>query len=394
VTSKPTPRVGRPLAAAFAGAWTMTLFAEPLRAQPSAPPSLALTWSAPADCPSRAYVLDETQRLLGGPATPHGVESVTVRAVVKHDGGWSVSIETRSGLTARRRTLRAKTCRGLADATGLIVALMIDSGAVDVSQTQTSAANEAIDDAVPPSSPPSAPSSTVPSSSLPQSPPVPSSAAPPAASIPSAPAPVPPAPAPRAHAPSPPTRSPAESPAAEQETPRTTRAPTVSVGMPFSIESGSLPELEYGVGGSLAVRIDSVRLELSLTDWLRPAVATASNPGGSGASFELLSGALVGCYAWRWPALDAGPCLEIEAGRIHAKGFRVSRPAEADALWLAAGGGILAAIRVTERWSLPLHLDLLVSLDRNDFLFQNVAASIYRTSPLAERLSAGVEYLF
>jgi hypothetical protein len=164
--------------------------------------------------------------------------------------------------------------------------------------------------------------------------------------------------------------------------------------MPLSIESGSLPELEYGVGGSLAVRIDSVRLELSLTDWLRSAVATASDPAGSGGSFDLLSGAVFGCYAWRWLALDVGPCVEIEAGRIHAKGFGVSRRAEADTLWLAAGGGILGAIRLTERWTLPLHLDLLVSLDRNDFLFQNVGGSVYKTASLAERLSAGVEYLF
>jgi len=155
-----------------------------------------------------------------------------------------------------------------------------------------------------------------------------------------------------------------------------------------------VPELEYGVGASIALRIDSIRLELSITDWLRSAVATVPAPAGAYATFDLVSGALVGCYSWRWHALDLGPCVEGDVGRIEAKGFHVSHPAETQTLWLAAGGGILAAIALADRWVLPLHFDLLVPLDRNDFLFQNVAGSIYKTPSLAERLSAGVEYLF
>jgi len=164
--------------------------------------------------------------------------------------------------------------------------------------------------------------------------------------------------------------------------------------VPFSIESGSLPELEYGVGASFALRTGPVRIELSVTDWLRSAVATVPAPPGAHASFDLVSGALVGCYSWRWHALNLGPCVEVDAGWIDAKGFRVSHPAEAHTLWLAAGGGLLAAIALADRWILPLHLDLLAPLDRNDYSFQNVAASVYKTAPVAERLSAGIECLF
>ncbi len=315
-------------------------------------PSLSLTWDAPPECPSSANVLAETERLLGGPASPRNPGGLTVHARVAHEGNWSVSLEARSGSTLRTRNLRAQTCRGLSDATALILALMIDPEAVAIRRLLPAAPDEATEGA--------------------------------------APVPVP-APAP--------TPTPTPTPASPESAPPGPSAPAsrrlgVSLGVPFSIESGSLPELEYGVGANVALRIDSVRFELSITYWLRTAVARVAEPPGVGGTFNLVSGALFGCYQWRWHAFEFGPCAELDAGRIEANGLAVSHPARAYPLWLAVGGGALGAVRLDDRWVIPLHLDLLVPLDRRDFMVQNVTGAIYQTASLAERLAMGLEYRF
>jgi hypothetical protein len=156
-----------------------------------------------------------------------------------------------------------------------------------------------------------------------------------------------------------------------------------------------LPGLEYGVGGSLVVRIDSVRLELSFTYWLRTALATVADPAGVGGTFNMVSGALFACYEGHWHAFDFGPCAELDVGQIRAKGLSgVNHPANAYPLWLAVGGGVLVAVRLNERWAIPLHLDLLVPPNRNEFMVQNVATAVYSTPPVTERLAAGLEYRF
>jgi hypothetical protein len=105
--------------------------ASPALAQPPLPiPSLTFEWSAPPECPSSAEVLAATQRLVGGPQASLSGERWTVRAVVSHEGVWSVSIETASTSGPHRRTLHAQTCQGLVSATALILALAINPDAV------------------------------------------------------------------------------------------------------------------------------------------------------------------------------------------------------------------------------------------------------------------------
>src|SRR5262245_48356488 len=90
------------------------------------PPSFSLTWQAPAECPDQTYVRGEVEQLLAG-GEPRPVH-VDARARIEraNERDWRVWLTTtRDGITGER-TVESDSCRSLADATALIVALAID----------------------------------------------------------------------------------------------------------------------------------------------------------------------------------------------------------------------------------------------------------------------------
>jgi hypothetical protein len=102
--------------------------ARPARAQEAA--GFAFSWQAPVGCPNTGEVRAEIARLLGGTigVVPGG--GLQARAVVTHAATWAVALETTSAGQAGQRSLEAGSCRELANATALIIALMIDPDAV------------------------------------------------------------------------------------------------------------------------------------------------------------------------------------------------------------------------------------------------------------------------
>jgi len=111
---------------ALVGGWFCG--SSPSRAQDLA--TVDFAWSAPAGCPPDAAVRAEIGKLLGGPIEGRAREDLRVRAVVERRELWLVTLDTLAGGTAGHRTLESATCEGLASATALIVALIIDPDAV------------------------------------------------------------------------------------------------------------------------------------------------------------------------------------------------------------------------------------------------------------------------
>jgi hypothetical protein len=323
-----------------------TAIALPLFAQSPPIPALTLEWSAPPECPSSAEVLAEMERLLGGPQPLHSGEGWTARAVVTHEGAWSVSIQTSSPSGAHRRALHAQTCRGLADATALILALAINPERVAV------AAPASAEESSSPAAPPTLATATV--------------------------------------------ATPSAGPTTSDLPARKSRH-TVQyfVGVPVSVSAGILPSVDYGVGFALSGRVDSILLEVSVHDWLRPVVATipGSNAGGT---FGLVSGTLYICNAFSLGAFEIGPCAQVDVGRIEATGFGVTNSGAGSELWLAAGAGVLSVARLdaSGTWTIPLHLDVLVPLERpRDFVIQN-AGVVFHPPPIAGRAAIELRYRF
>jgi hypothetical protein len=225
--------------------------------------ALDLEWIAPAECPSRSEVLAELEQLVRGALPETTAKAIRVRVVLSHggdaDGPWR-GVVTTFGDGAGERTLHAPSCRALADATALILALRLDP---------TLAARMATPAPIIPEPPPSSASAATP--------------------LPSASTPPPP---------SEPDPNPAEKPASSP--PEATASPPrlhheFALGASVLGELGELPS--PAVGGEIVASWLAGRWRAELRAATGP-VQNADVPGesGVGASLRAFLGGARGCY--------------------------------------------------------------------------------------------------
>jgi len=301
--------------------------------------SFAFDWNAPVECPSSTHVETEIGNLLGAPIRERLSFDLAVGATVRHDERWSVSIDTSSKTSNGQRSFQADTCQALANATALIVALMIDPDAV--------AAHA--DKPAPPSAPP---------------PPV-----------------LPPAPAPELRASLP-------------------RQPlTGFVGLDVSGNLGVLPSPDVAIGAEVGIARPWWRLELQAGYGPRKVRSnTLSNPENAYARFQLLSGVLSGCLRTGSSTLGVGGCADFEMGAVLAEGFETSEKKSRTTLRLGAGAGGMADVRVAQALFVVVHADAIAALLRPRYTFDyaasDVNAAIFRSWPVGFRLSVALEWHF
>ncbi len=333
---------------------------------------VALEWIAPAECPDSAYVERELARLLAG--DPVAAERrLRVRAEVgRADAGrWRVRIRTSGAGGTGDRSLDAESCRALADATALIVALAVDPARVAANRaTPTSSASTA---PVASSAPPVASSAPPPSASAPP-PPVASSAAPIAST--SRP------PRPRASAvslppalPSPPT--------------------VVTVGLAGVLDSATLPhataggQLMFGVvpGGATWLRIDA---SAALFAGASTGVGTAR-----GGDFALRTFDLGACIPIAIDGWELGPCAGGELAWVVGKGNGASSP-DTGTVWIPRlrGGGAFA-VRIASPLYLRGDLGVAAGLTRPEFIVGGIGGGlVHRPAALSARAGLGIELRF
>lgn len=294
--------------------------------------TLALTWLAPADCPSSNQVEAEIARLLGGPAHAPSHADLRVHASVAHQGLWSVTLETSSGTATGHRTLSATSCEGLANATALIVALIIDPNAVAERSARTEGQMEKTAPAPPP---------------------------PPGPTVPPA------------------------------------RATRVLVGAGATGSLGALPSPDLGVGAGLGLSGSVWRIEARVAYSSRWVESTAlSDPAGAHGRFRHLAATLAGCLISRRSAFDWGGCVDFESGFVQGEGVGVTRNSAKKTPWLGLGAGGFLGLRANPWLLFPLHVDAIVPLWRPDFTFQAVDPPIFRAWAVGGRMTAGVEVQF
>jgi hypothetical protein len=303
-----------------------------LPADASPQETFSLSWQAPAECPSSDDVRAEVARLLGGQNHLPAGQEFKASAQVDHAQTWSVSIQTEWAGRSGRRAIEAASCQDVADATALILALVIDPTVV----------------ATPPM---------------------------------------------RTHPPAPPSpASPVASPPAAQPQP----VPVDFLfGVHAAGSEGTLPSIDIGLGGSVGMVVRRFRVELRAAYGLRrDQIANAAAPAGAYGRFNLFAGTLSACFNLGPEAWAFGPCADAEVGVASAEGFGISESYQAHRLWLATGAGGYAAIALGRHWYVPLHLDILAPIRRPEFVFNNVPDRVFQVPSLGARASVGIELRF
>jgi hypothetical protein len=289
------------------------------------------TWLAPAGCPPAEDVRSEIDRLLGSPAHAAASGDLNVRASVEHESHWLVTLETTLGTRSGHRTISASSCQGLANATALIVALMIDPDAVAAHSH-------------PPEGEPLAPA--------PGPEPAPSMA------LPSAPA-------------------------------------TFLAGLGAAGHWGVLPSPDLGMNASVGVMGSFWRVEVLASYGPRAVHSQAmSDPPGAFGRFRLYTGGLAGCLALKRAALELGPCLDFEVGVVQGEGLAAPVTSSKTTPWLALGAGAFVAFKANRWLGFPVHIDAVVPLWRPRFTFDGAETPIFRSAIVGGRATAGVEVQF
>ncbi|WP_437680213.1 hypothetical protein [Sorangium sp. So ce131] len=322
-----------------------------------------LRWTAPADCPAGAAVEAEIARLLGDQSPASSGPLRAAGAITPADRGFVLHIELSRDGWKSARTVRGATCRALADAGALIVAMAIDP---DVAMRSGTAAT---DDR-----------ST-------------------AGARPANPAPEPPAAAARPAGPTPPRIPPRSvSPTRGRERPTegaAETAPLFRIGLAGVGDLGTMQHLSGAIEPWAGVVVGPARLEAGASFWPGTTAESSAKPQ-SGGTIDLVAGSLTACAllpplarAVR-PHLEVDvPCAGFELGRMHAQGYGVSDPDEGSALWAALRGGAAAAWVVAPWMRLRLRLEAVVPLERPRFVLEGVG-EVHAPS-VAARAALGLE---
>ena len=308
-------------------------------AEPAPRPSaIALTWEAPAGCPSSDRILAETDRILAG-STVRTDPPIEARARVRQEGErWLLSLETRRGTAAGSRQLEGESCTALGEAMIVILVLMIDPALVP--ETPPRLEPEPVAQLPPPPPPPAAPLVVA--------------------------RPQPPAPPPAG-----------------------CRWGRPALALSALGDLGALPAPAAGGALAFGLRRCALGAEVSVHG-LSPRTGEAELDAGAGGDLWLLAGGAAFSLHADLGGLEVGARGGLEAGTMSGRGVGINNPDSGRALWLAAGAGATLALPLTARFAALLGVDLVVPLRRPRFVIDDLGA-VHRAAAVTGRLALGLE---
>jgi len=306
------------------------------RARADSQDPVGLDWTAPDGCPSADEVRAEALRLLAGPPIGPERRVEAVAHVTRAEGGrWRVTLAMASAAAHGQRSLETDSCATLAEATALIVAIMVDPDRAGAA------------------------------ASAPASPPAPISPASPAANAPSL-------------------------------RPNGTGVrPRWAAGASGLVDFGTLPA--PAVGGALGLAASVRRFRTDVSFGVFPArtyaVSSAADVGA-----EMSSWSAAGTFAYVTPigftelALGGG----AEVTHLSAVATRANAPfsgVPGSATWLAPRVGAGITVPIFAPLFLRLDADAVVPLRRPAFVVDPLG-TVYRPAAVGGRFGAGVEMQF
>lgn len=320
-------------------------------------PPVVLQWSAPPDvCPDAAYVLGEIERLLGGAAGPSTVRAKAKVTLVDDVYEVQLTTEVTSNGVVRKgaRRLAAPTCRKLADATALVLALAVDPdrvGAVEASG------------AVPSSSSPSAVASSPPSAVPPS-----------VASVAST---------------APPPTIPAAAPTPEPSSPRSTNPRRWVVGAETTLLLGLVPGVTLGLGLTAGLELERLRVDVNVGRSFDQRASLAARPTAGG-TFSVTSALLRGRWGThpaRWRVFVGGL---VGLHRVGAEGYGVPRTSEATTTTLSLGPTLELLVGLAGPLRARLGFSALAPWPRRTYALDGVG-DLHTVAPVLLHTGLGLE---
>lgn len=305
---------------------------------------MLLEWAVPAECPSKQELTAQVNALAGETtaALPLRVWARIVRIKEGEESQWRLELRVGSE-REEPRVLESDDCRKLAEATAFIVALALQSHTVHEQEEV-------------PAPPPAA-------------------ASPPAVPLAPPPRRAPPAQS-GAGAGSPPSRAPSD-------------VLQGGLGADLVGDHGTLPALAWAGGIFAYVAHGPFRGELGATLWPRSR-APAVSLRGAGASVNLRTVAVRGCWTPTFVVSWVDACLRVEAGVLHTAGYGIARPATSDGLWLSGLAGLTARPGIPGPVGVRLTVELGTPLRYAPVTIGGIG-EVYAPAPVLFRFAVGLE---
>ncbi len=345
--------------------FVMGSWAAPVAAQ--AVGGLDLDWQAPPNCPSQAFVRERVRALVGSSASSQ--RSLKASALVAAtSGGFELKLSIRSpGLTGER-TIRSDTCKDLAGAAAVAIALLIAQ-----SEPHAPGADEPTSSAKPPGSLDGA---AVGNDQTPAPPP-------PAATSPG-----------KADAAPPlqPTSSDPETPRPAADAPA--RAWRWLLLLPgAALDLGPLSGLSGGGTGAVGLRSKHWQAFVA-GSWLWPRTLRPPEFPGYGAKVWRGSAEAWACRPYRSGQLELSPCVLLGAEylRVRGSGYGVTPQAAATA-WASIGAGLLGRYYLNDWLAVTLGVGGKVAAVRPQIVVEGLG-TLERASAAALTIRLGPEWIF
>lgn len=333
-----------------------------------------MRWTAPDECPADAFT-GALDRLLIGSSLD---APLRVRATVERTAeGWSIdtAFDAGPGRTGQR-TFQALTCRTVAQAAALAIAIAVDPSVLD--RWVPAGPAETIEGEAGPQQ----------TSPTPVAVPVAPAAASPA--DPRRPGPEGPTLAPRAIEPSAPLGPiEAATPTAGDEPRDPSSRWRGLLGVAGAVDGGALPGPGLGLAATLGVLHRRVRGEVVGTRRFATQQAATADPQVGG-SFTQWSVGARGCGVPRLRAVELPLCLGVEGGRTVGRGIGVPAPRTSPQPWWAGLVEAGLAWPVRPWLALTARATLAVPVLRQEFSITGLGV-VHRVGAIQGRGALGVE---
>jgi hypothetical protein len=341
--------------------------------------ALSFNWNAPAGCPSQAFVIERARALgdcpftLTQPTASTDVAVVDVR-VLATDAGFDVTFNGEAGGQPFIRQLHTASCEEAAEATALLVAMMVQAESALEPPKETPAAVESPNsNAQPPLEARTVTASVNTDNASPL--------------------------ATQANVVAPPQRLPIAT-----ALPRDTGVAADNrdspkhwgLGAALSANQAVLPSTALGVIAHLSYDYGWWRVAAEGA-WLPPVDQRLRSNPAIGARLSLWNTTLRTwfCQPLALGNIDAGGVVTLagEVGRLRGQAYGTEDATTRSVLWLAASGGVGGLVKFSPQWTSVLLVEALVPITRTEFNLRNVG-QLRAPADVGSRVRLGLEARF